>query len=81
LSAAVDLAEVWQRQLRSFRRFEHAIDQLITAAREQKHICTPPGLSGPPHEVWCIAGRFDKVTKRPVGGESGEPGSCFSDGQ
>lgn len=37
----VDLQQIRDRQMRSFIRLEHAVDQLVAAFRENKHIVTP----------------------------------------
>jgi hypothetical protein len=41
LTELLDLACVREQGLRSFRRFEHAIDQLLNAIAGGSHICTP----------------------------------------
>lgn len=43
LTRAVDLNVVRQRRLRSFRRLESALGQLVEAVRSGKHIVTPDG--------------------------------------
>lgn len=40
----VDLQQIRDRKMRSFIRLENAIDQLITAFREDRHIVTPQVL-------------------------------------
>ncbi len=37
----VDLQQIRDRKMRSFMRLEHAVDQLISAFREDRHIVTP----------------------------------------
>jgi hypothetical protein len=41
LTRLVDLDEIRRRQIRSFRRLENAVSQLIEANRSGTHICTP----------------------------------------
>lgn len=41
LTRQIDLNEVRQRDLRSFRRLEHALDQLIAATRTSTCVCAP----------------------------------------
>jgi hypothetical protein len=45
LTRAVDLDAIRQRNLRSFRRLESAVRQLVEAIRSGKHIVTPEELS------------------------------------
>jgi hypothetical protein len=41
LSAAVDLKQMRDRKMRSFRRLETSVEMLLEAARSGRHIVTP----------------------------------------